>query len=353
MMDRTEEAAAPLAPRFPEKLLRDLVEEAPDAMVIVEGRGNIAFLNRQTEKMFGYPREELLGRPVELLIPSRLRARHAAHRAGFLEAPRLREMGAHLELCGLRRDGTEFPAQISLSPLAADEGMFVTAAIRDISDRKRSEQALRASLFEKEVLLKELHHRVKNNLQIVSSLLGLQSAQATEPACRQMLLETRQRVRSMALVHEKLYHSRDLSSIDLSLYLRELAGELVGAFGAGRDIQVEVRAAPVSLNIDTAVYCGLLLNELLTNCIKHAFPGDRPGRIWVELSAPGGGYRLRVKDDGVGFPSDFELREASTLGLQLLATMAEQLDASIEKFNHGGTEFVIDFHELTPKGSRS
>jgi two-component system, sensor histidine kinase PdtaS len=330
------------------ELFRALVEAAPDATVIVDPSGNITLVNSQTERVFGYPRDELVGRPVEVLLPEQMRDKHQAHRSRYASDPKVRPMGVGLELLGRRRDGTEFPVEISLSPLKTDAGELFLAAIRDITDRKRADEKVRASLHEKEVLLKEIHHRVKNNLQVTSSMLRLQSATIRDPAAREMFAESQNRIRSMALVHEKLYRSSDLSRVDLADYANDLAKLLFRSFGVDRErIAFELEAEPLFLSIETAVPCGLILNELLSNCLKHAFPAGRGGTIRVGIEAERDAYlSVWVKDDGVGMPREVDVGGADTLGLQLVKTLVDQLQAELEVDRGGGTEVRIRFMEV-------
>jgi PAS domain S-box-containing protein len=209
----------------------------------------------------------------------------------------------------------------------------------DITDTKRAEEVARASLREKETLLKEVHHRVKNNLQVTSSLLRLQADGIEDQAARMALRQSQDRIRSMALVHELLYRSKDLSRIDLGEYVRDLMRQLVRAHSVERSgVRVDTRLTPVLLPIDVAVPCGLILNEVVTNALDHAFPGGRPGTITIELSAGDGVDELVVRDDGVGLPPDFDPGTGSSLGLRLIRALTEQIDGELTIRSEDGTE---------------
>jgi two-component sensor histidine kinase len=202
-----------------------------------------------------------------------------------------------------------------------------------------------ASLQEKEVLLKEIHHRVKNNLQVISSLLNLQSAHVEDPQATEIFQDSQNRIRSMALVHEKLYQSQDLARVDLAEYIRNLATYLFRAYSANATgVTLDIQADDVFLTIDTAVPCGLILNELISNALKHAFPDGQAGEICVKLHANGDHQvTLSVADTGVGLPKDLDLNTTTSLGLQLVHTLADQLDGHIELNGTRGTEFNITF----------
>jgi two-component sensor histidine kinase len=205
----------------------------------------------------------------------------------------------------------------------------MVGTLADISERRAAEDRLRGALREKEVLLREVHHRVKNNLQVVASLLGLQGRAAGEPRARELFEESAARVSSMAMAHEQLYRSADLSSIDFASYLRQLARHLSARAGR-RDIVVDLRAQPCTLSLEVAVPCGLICNELLSNAFRHAFPGGRSGSILLETGAtPDGGLLLAVADDGVGFPDGFRPEEASSLGWRMISSLAHQLGGHI------------------------
>jgi two-component sensor histidine kinase/ligand-binding sensor domain-containing protein len=200
------------------------------------------------------------------------------------------------------------------------------------------------------LLLKELHHRVKSNLEIVGSLLSLQSRHVLEKSAQVVLQDSHSRVRSMALIHEKLFEASDPARVDARPYVQALVGAVQASHGARGyllDTAVDVDAA--TLDVDTAVACGLLLNELVSNALQHAFPAARPGTVDVELANEGvGRFRLRVRDDGVGFPPEVDFRRTETLGLQLVMHLVDQLDGSIELIRDGGTTFVVRFRALRP-----
>lgn len=333
----------------PEVLFR-IFEFAPDAILLVDGAGRIIKANAQTEAMFGFLREELVGQTVEMLIPTRYAAQHVGRRSGYLAAPRTRTMGAGLELFGRRKDGTEFPVDIMLSPLDVEYHPLVLGVVRDVTERKRFEtQALQA----REMHLKEVHHRVKNNLQVISSLLYLQSTHTTDTKVLELLTESRNRVNSIALIHEKLYRSEGMVRLDFGAYVGDLVANLFGAYGInGEKLRARTQIDNVFLEVDTAIPLGLVINELISNALKHGFPDGRGGHVWIEMESTGPrAFRLVVGDDGIGLPAGFDWRTSSSLGLRLVNDLTRQLEGVVETNDGGkqGTEFRISFSELQYK----
>jgi two-component sensor histidine kinase len=213
---------------------------------------------------------------------------------------------------------------------------------RDITDRKHVEDQLKSSLKEREVLLKEVHHRVKNNMQVISSLLGLHMQKSHDPEVIRLLQETEARERSMALVHEKLYESEKLGAVPFKKYLEELTSSLV-SHHRGDPVEMNLNLENVSLGIGCAVPAGLIVNELVTNCLSHAFSRGTAGRIDIALRKTGDRCTLTVGDNGSGFPGDIDYRTASTLGLQLVTTLTDQLCGTIDLQTGQGTEWTISF----------
>jgi PAS domain S-box-containing protein len=333
--------------RGQERRFRDLLESAPDAIVITDLDGRIALVNSQTEKMFGHGRAEMLGQAIEMLLPDRFHERHRDHRASYGRDAHLRPMGAGLELLGLRKSGIEFPTEILLSPLKTDDGILISAAIRDVTRTKDIENQIRASLKEKDALLQEIHHRVKNNLQIIASLLSLQSAYISDPQMLLKFQESQQRIRAMALIHEKLYQSETLAKVDLADYVQSLVAILVRTYTTGSQIELEIQVDPATVAIDTAIPVGLMLNELVTNALKYAYPNGRTGKLMVSLRAESSrSFILRVQDDGGGLPPDFQLGQVGTLGLRLVKMFAKQLRAEVTLHSEPGQlSFEIRFQE--------
>jgi PAS domain S-box-containing protein len=330
--------------RKSEERLRRLLEATPDAMVIADQEGRIVLVNAQTERLFGYSRSELVGGMVEILVPDRFRALHPQHRAQYFRRPTVRPMGVNLELFGRRKDGTEFPVEISLSPLETEEGVLVTSAIRDITERKRAER-LSVSLQEKEVLLKELHHRVKNNLQVISSLLSLQSRHVRDARTLELFKESELRVRLMAAIHDALYRSQDFWRLNSEMFIRDITSMLLRSYAVNPEaIRLHIDVGSVAFGIDMAVPCGLIINELVSNALKHAFPAGRSGEVHVELhSDESGCYILRVSDNGVGLPAGADYPQESTLGWQLVQALTGQLGGAIDVQTDHGTAFTITF----------
>lgn len=215
----------------------------------------------------------------------------------------------------------------------------------DIDARRQMETALRTSLHEKEVLLQEIHHRVKNNLQIITSLINMQVRRLKDDSARETLEQCQHRVQAIALVHEKLYQSKTLASVSLPDYIRSLAGDILRSAGVPMtSVSLDITIADIALPIDLAIPCGLILNELVTNALKHAFPGGQQGCIQIRCERiDPNRLQLVVADDGVGLPAHFDIRRCQSMGLQLVSTLAQQLNAQLEVKVGGGASFQLSF----------
>jgi two-component sensor histidine kinase len=222
---------------------------------------------------------------------------------------------------------------------------LVTASLqrRYFAQRTRVERQIRESLHEKEVLLKEIHHRVKNNLQVVSSLLTLQANQTDDQLATTLLGDSQNRVKAMALIHESLYRSSDLARINFTDYVNGLLQFLIPAYETANHVTIHIQAEDIWLSLDTAVPCGLIINELISNALKHAFPDGVDGLIQVEMRRDGEGFTLSVKDNGIGFPEGIDYRNTTSLGLQLVGSLARQLDGMVELLDGVGTTVKITF----------
>ena len=325
-----------------EEQFRLAIEAAPNGMMLVDERGDIVLVNAQIELIFGYSRVELVGQSVDRLLPVRYRAGHGTSRASFFATPLARPMGLGRELYALRKDGREVPVEIGLSPLQTPTGVLVLSSIVDVTDRKQAREALEASLHEKEVLLKELHHRAKNNLQLIASLLDLASASPSADA----LSEARDRIHSISLVHEKLYQSGTFARIDFEDYLRTLGANV--SQGWSRDgITIDVKSDAFTLPLDAAIPCGLIVNELLVNAFKHAFPEGRRGVITVSAQRQAARITLGVSDDGVGLPPG-ALRKPGHIGFDVVHALARQLRGELTFGRENGTNVSLSFEEPTP-----
>ena len=265
-------------------------------------------------------------------------------------------------LTGTRVDGIFYVSNPSSHPftdrdeellvrLAAHAAMVIQnaqlywQAQEELTQRRRAEAHLTASLREKEVLLKEVHHRVKNNLQIVSSLLELQSDALDDAALLAQFRDSQDRIRSMALVHETLYQSQELARLDLARYIHTLSAQLVQSYTVDpQRITIRIQVEPVVLDIDQAIPCGLILNELLSNAFKYAFPQNRTGAVHVELHADTAQQAaLVVRDNGIGFQDELDFRHTESLGPQLVAMLTEQLQGTIALERADGTTFTLTF----------
>ena len=316
-----------------EAFLRGIFEETPDGVLLLGLDGRVTRANAQAELLFGVKPGALGGTPIDaLLYETGPAARPVSER---LRSAALRhDLDGATQLHGRRGDGASFPADAMASPLR--ERALLILTVRDMTENRKQEEALRRALDDKNTLLKELYHRVKNNLQLIISMFNLQVRALPDPAARQALQEAAGRVRAMALVHERLYQSGTLTSIALEAYVGELCDQLAGAASAlQRGIDVRVEADPLQVGLDVAVPLGLLLNELVSNSLKHAFPGARRGSILVRLTRmQDDAMSLTVEDDGVGLPPGFDRTSGKTLGLKLVSALGDQLQASFTLENH-------------------
>jgi len=222
----------------------------------------------------------------------------------------------------------------------------IVGTLRDRTERVNTEKKIKESLEEKEILLKEIHHRVKNNLMIISSLLNLQSRYIKDKASQEIFIESQNRARSMALIHERLYQSTDLKRIDFGEYITSLSTELFHTYEVDPGlIKLDINAEDILLDINTAIPLGLIVNEIITNSLKHAFPDGMSGEIFVDFHPINEHYEFTVKDDGIGFPEDLDYMNTDSLGLQLVTSLTDQIDGEIELDRNNGTEFKITFKE--------
>jgi two-component sensor histidine kinase len=221
--------------------------------------------------------------------------------------------------------------------------------LQDITQEKMNEERIKQSLNEKDILLKEIHHRVKNNLQVISSLLSLQSGYVKDKQSLSLFTESQNRVKSMALIHEKLYQSHDLARIDFEEYIKSLTTFLFRSYGVDPNmIVLNIDVKDVTLDIDTAIPCGLIINELVSNSLKYAFPEGVSGEITIGLHEKKDGgtpyYELTMSDNGVGLPEHFDISTSASLGLQLVTTLVGQIGGTLEVIREHGTTFRIRFH---------
>ncbi|TVM16835.1 hypothetical protein DPQ33_10485 [Oceanidesulfovibrio indonesiensis] len=319
-----------------------------DAVFITDEHGRIVFVNAAFEDMYGYTPQEILGSEARVLCLDQDMCHLASAPEGGAEHA--------LECIHCRKDGEHFPVAVTRSDLGDDLGkeQAVVWVVRDITSWKRTEEQLRHSLREKEVLLREVHHRVKNNLQVVSSMLNLQAGFVQDEQTADALRDSQNRVKSMALIHERLYHSEFLTRIDFAKYVRSLAEHIKSTYHRVGGVEMELGIdESLQLEVDVAIPCGLMLNELITNAFKHGFPGGGPGGVrisvgvepadeaqTVRLAQSGNAsrrMRLVVADDGAGFPEDFSAQASETLGLQLVDMLAQQLHGSytVERVESG------------------
>ena len=328
-------------------------------------KGTFIDANKKEGEFSGYSRKELPVNILKLITPA-----DALKFAVRLKKLKKEKKLPPTEYTMKKKNGEEITAEITSTMIETkgkSKGIMVVA--RDVTERKKVEERIRNSLKEKEVLLKEIHHRVKNNMQIISSLLSLQEMQLKDPSMRKTFRESQNRIRSMALIHEKLYHSEDLASIDIKEYIDSLSSDLFRTYNIyPGEIALQNNVKDIYLTLETAIPCCLIINDLVSNSLRHAFPPSKDnmaegkgkkqkGQIQVNLS-PGKGnkkeneytYHLVVSDNGIGFPGDFDYKKTETLGFQLVSMFVKKLRGFMELSSRCGAETRIIFP--TGKGEK-
>jgi PAS domain S-box-containing protein len=326
-----------------EKRYRQVVEAADDAIYTAATDGRFTYLNPVVSKWTGYTREELIGRHYLMLI-------HPDHRENvrkcYIGQFTRRTPQTYYEFPIVTKDGETMWVGQNVQLLTPYEKVTGFQAIaRNITDRKNAEDRLRASLEEKEVLMREIHHRVKNNLQVISALLTLQADHVGEPKTIEVLAGANAKIRAMALVHEKLCESNNMAQIRMDEYLSDLVCELPG-FNEQTDskITLSILVDEIYFAPDTAIPIGMIVAELLTNSIRHAFPDNRRGVVYVSLkSADQDGFELLIGDNGVGMPGAADIKNGRSLGLDLVTAFAQKLRGEVRLDTSNGTEFSIKF----------
>jgi PAS domain S-box-containing protein len=323
--------------------LESFINNTSDAIIITDMERKILQVNKGFEKIYGWTAKEAVGMKLPTIPGNKM-----PETKRLLTEVKSGKVVTAYETIRQRKDGNVFDVSVTISPIKNAGGTIVAFAgiSRDITERKRAEEQTRSSLLEKETLLQEIHHRIKNNMQVISSLLSLQSKYIKDKKDIELFKESQNRISSMSLVHEKLYQSGDFTKIDFNIYVNDLVKSLFHSYGAiSNNIVPNIKVNNVSLGIDSAIPCGLIINELITNSLKHAFPDGKKGEIKVILAQTGQNeFELVIRDNGVGIAEGIDFDQSDTLGLHLVKILAEnQLHGEINLVKKNGSEFKINF----------
>jgi len=333
-----------------EERFEAIFNTSPDAIVILDMETKkIADVNEGFVTLSGYRKDEVIGKTTEAVGVWEASAQkdefyRILDKMGFIDG---------LECRFVLKDGSLEKGLLSARPLQLKGRPYLLVTVRDVSSLLETQKKLRASVAEKEVLLREVHHRVKNNLQVIMGLLNLQEHHIEDEQGRQIFKESQNRILTMSLIHEVLYQSRDLARINFRDYLVSLTNNLFSSYGISRErISLDLDIETTEVVVDTAIPCGLIINELVTNALKHAFPKGRKGSISVTFKRrKPSGYLLEVRDDGVGLSRDLDVCKAGSLGLQLVVILLEQLKGKLEIDSRGGATFRMEFDEYFEAGA--
>jgi PAS domain S-box-containing protein len=338
--DITEQKSAEEKIRSSEEKYRSVVENAADMIITFDNNYTVQFINHLRP---GSPTDQVIGKSIFNLIPHEYqeRVKHKIKKVFEDKIPQ------SYELPGLHLDGSSAWYSTNLGPVfSGDEVSGITLIIRDITDSKKAEEKIQQSLKEKEILLQEVHHRVKNNLQIILSILNLQHAHITDKKTLDLVRDIRSRVKAMSFIHELLYQTDDFSSINFSEYISSITNNLIYSYTQNQTVSLKLNVGSIFLDLDSAIPCGLIINEIITNALKYAFTNQEKGEINVSLTQKNEFIQLTIADNGKGLPDNIDFRNTESLGMQLVVTLVQQLGGEIVLDNSNGAKYSISFKTI-------
>lgn len=348
--DVTERYKAEEMLKLQGEFLRTVIDTDPNFVFAKDWDGKFTLVNKAVAENYNTTAEELIGKSDADFNNNTEEVAHFLNNDREVISQGKAKFIPEEVVTNTKTGETKWYQTIKVPLKSTDGSMQVLGVAADITARKLAEEITQRSLKEKELLLKEIHHRVKNNLQIIVSLLKLQSKFVFDARDLEIFNKSRSRVETMSLIHEKLYKSQDISQIDIGNYLKDLISHLLKAYSVNSvNTDFEINAENIQVTIDTAIPCGLIVNELINNILKHAFPYGYRGKIQLNLFRSGENIILEVIDNGIGLPENIELDNNDSLGMQLIDTLVKQLDGVIEVTRNAGTKFSIEFKELKYK----
>lgn len=338
------------------KLLESAIKNTTEAIAILEAKPSgdagrkILYVNDAFEHMTGYNRGEVAGNSFHVLNGPKTSIEERQNLLNALKEWRTYEA----EFINYKKDGSEYWAHVSFAPVMNSNNSYSHWVVvgRDVTERRKREDELRESLEEKETLLMEVHHRVKNNLAVVSSMMQLQAMEEQDELLQKKLYDSVVRIRTMVTIHELLYESRSFTKLDFSHNLKKLTSMIDDTIRNNQNVTVDLECDQIILNVNQAIPLSLIANEVITNAYKHAFPKDKSGKITVELKEKNGTIDLSIFDNGIGIPDNFEEKKSTSLGLKLIDVLSQQMSTTYDfkKTAEGGTLFQISIHKSRIKG---
>ncbi len=350
LQDVTDRIQAEKALKEQQEFLRTIIDINPSLIFAKDWDGKFTMVNKQVASIYNTSTEELIGKTDADFNSNEEELKRFLEDDRDVISSQKTKLVPEETVTNPSTNEKRWFQTIKVPFKSVDGTPQVLGVATDITARKLSDELTKKSLREKEMLLQEIHHRVKNNLQIIVSLLKLQSRYIHDKRDFDVFQKSRARVETMSMIHEKLYKSSDISSIDLGVYTRDLANHLLKAYNVNHEhIELKVNSEEINLGIDSAIPCGLIINELIINILKYAFPDKTKGTIEIDIKKAGEYINLIVKDDGVGLPAGYDLRTSESLGLQLVETLIKQLEGSVTITSGNGTRFSFVFKEIKYK----